>query len=123
MKIEFKNLESTFVTYLLIGIFFLMGVALTTFIYVSYKQLSNKSIYYISKEEILSLETQRIAGTKEEIFYGQIEMAFSLIEEGVAHKEKRGQQIIFSERNVFGRNVESISQEIHSKIIEKLSRK
>lgn len=73
---------------------------------------------------MLDLENVRMqTKEKEQFFFGKIEEAFDVIEEEVQRREEQGQNIIFSEGEVSGRGVRSISKEIHEKVIRILGSK
>jgi hypothetical protein len=113
-------------SYLLLIPFFLFSLLLGGFGYAIYqKNLIHKGlVYYISKQEILDLETIRMRENPDsKIFFGKIPEAFDLLEEEVQRREEDGHIIVFSDKEVNGKNVKSISGEIHQLITDRLGQK
>lgn len=117
-------MKTTKITNILIIFYLSICIILLGFGYIAYKEYlqSRKTIYYISKNEILNLEKRRIKGhPKEQIFFGRIEEAFDVIESEAEMLENAGNMVVFSDGSVTGKYTKSVSKKIYQKIIEKLS--
>lgn len=109
---------------ILMFLYLTICIILLGFGYNAYKEYlqSRKTVYYISKNEILNLEKKRIGkNSKEQLFFGKIEEAFDVIESEATDLEDAGNIVVFSEGSVTGKNTKSLSKKIHHKIIEILS--
>lgn len=117
----FKRSILHFVVFLISGL--LIGSMLT----LKYADHAGRShVVYIAREELLNLEKERIrASGEKDLFFGMIGNELQkLIEETVmAYKNRRVKIIYSSYGGIFGRDVRSISGEVHAKIIQTLQSK
>ena len=105
-------------------IYFITTFALVIYGFSEYHKVSEKKcvVHYVSREEVLNLEMERIKFSKDQqIFFGRIEDAFAVIEKSANFRVKRCDVIVFSDGKVSGRNVVSISKAIHEEIINNLT--
>ena len=85
----------------------------------------NMQISYISQGEILALEKERLSTQNikdRQLFFGKPEKAIEHIEQ--IQKDMRsgnGGKILLTDSKIYGDNVTSVSQEVHEKIINRLS--
>ena len=88
---------------------------------------SDIEILYISQDELIDLEKGRIEKIKNsqdlELFNGKVERAIGLIEDIAKSYDRGSRKVVFSRGPVNGKNVRSISQEVHTKLLEALSDK
>ena len=80
-------------------------------------------ILYVSEDELVSLEETRVKNDDpsiRQLFFGKIEKAVSLAVMLPKAYQNRNNLVVYSTSSVKGRNVRSISREIHGKIISKL---
>jgi len=86
---------------------------------------SNIEILYISQDELIELEKSRIESTRNskdlELFNGKVERAIGLIEDIAKSYHGSNSRVVFSRGPVNGDNVRSISQEVHTKLLEALA--
>lgn len=110
-----------FIVFLIIGL--LIGSMLT----LKYADHAGRAeVAYIAREELLNLEKERIrASGEKDLFFGMIGNELQkLIEETVmTHKNRRVKIIYLSYGGILGRDVRSISGEVHAKIIQTLQSK
>lgn len=83
-------------------------------------------IKYVSEEELIDLERSRIEKEiknpeEKDLFYGDIDKAIELTTKLAASHNNRTTRVIFSISPVFAKGAESISMEIHQKVIEQLT--
>lgn len=92
-----------------------------------FKSKEREDIYFISKNELLDLEKSRIEqisnSKMRQIFDGRIQEAFNIVRKEALYREERGHRIIFAEGRLVGKNLYSISKEVHDKILDSLSLK
>ena len=87
---------------------------------------SNKhvvKVLYVARDEILSLEQKRIEDkncTNREIFFGQPEHAMNTIIHLAESYVDDFHKVVFSNEAVTGNDVQSISQDIHKQLIQRL---
>lgn len=80
-------------------------------------------ILYVSEDELMRLEQDRVKNEHLEdrqLFFGQIDKAVNLAVSLPKSYQNSTTKVIYSMGSVKGKNVRSISNEIHSKIIEEL---
>jgi len=80
------------------------------------------AIEYISPDEILGLEKARVARTKgKQLFFGKTREAISLIQNIAKTRGNSGSHVIFTKgAYVKGKGVYSISEEVHSEVLQAL---
>jgi hypothetical protein len=81
------------------------------------------TISYISQTELMELEKTRLATLdlpSRQLFLGEPEKAIMLIEEQQAKRSNDNNIVLISEKMIYGKKVKSISQEVHSEIINYL---
>lgn len=106
-----------FVTFtaILIGISFFAG---------SRYAVKNMQVLYISQAEILNIEKARIANnpaSDKQLFFGKPEMAIKYIEQVQNQMSKNTRLVLLTDSKIYGRNVRSISKEVHEDIIKNLA--
>lgn len=123
MKIEGEQMMQQLVkplSMLLIGMIF--GALVSVFMI---NLNSDIEILYISQDELIDLEKNRIESAKNskdlELFNGKVERAIGLIEDIAKSYHGSNSRVVFSRGPVNGDNVRSISQEVHTKLLEALS--
>lgn len=85
-------------------------------------------VMYISQEELLKLEGERIAKEQaKELFYGKVDKAAELaVEIGKNYDEQAAKgkvtKVVYSLGAVSGNNVHSLSKEVHKQIVNRLSK-
>lgn len=103
---------------LLIGL--ILGVLASTLLI-----SSDIEILYISQDELIDLEKDRIKKIKSssnlELFNGQVERVIGLIEDIAKSYESGSSKVVFSRGPVNGHNVRSISEEVHTHLIEEIA--
>ena len=86
---------------------------------------SDIEILYISQDELIDLEKGRIEKIKNsqdlELFNGKVERAIGLIEDIAKSYDRGSSRVVFSRGPVNGDNVRSISQEVHTMLIQSLT--
>ena len=86
---------------------------------------ANIEILYISQDELIELEKSRIESAKNskdlELFNGKVESAIGLIEDIAKSYDRGSSRVVFSRGPVNGDNVRSISQEVHTMLIQSLT--
>ena len=106
------------ISMLLIGL--ILGVLASTLLI-----SSDIEILYISQDELIDLEKDRIKKIKSssnlELFNGQVERVIGLIEDIAKSYESVSSKVVFSRGPVNGDNVRSISQEVHTMLIQSLT--
>ncbi|WPY01628.1 hypothetical protein Trichorick_01542 (plasmid) [Candidatus Trichorickettsia mobilis] len=98
----------------LLSIFFFVG---------SRYAVKNMQVLYISQAEILNIEKARIANnpaSDKQLFLGKPEMAIKYIEQAQNRMSKEGGLVLLTDSKIYGRNVRSISKEVHEEIIKNL---
>lgn len=81
-------------------------------------------ILYVAEDELMSLENDRVKNDHPEhrqLFFGQIERAVNLAVSLPKSYQNRTTKVVYSMSSVKGKNVRSISKEIHSKIVAELT--
>ena len=105
------------ISMLLIGL--ILGVLASTLLI-----SSDIEILYISQDELIDLEKDRIKkikGSKNlELFNGQVERVIGLIEDIAKSYESGSSGVVFSRGPVNGHNVRSISEEVHTHLMEEI---
>ena len=108
-------------------VFLIVGLLIGSMLTLKYADHAGRShVVYIAREELLNLEKERIrASGEKDLFFGMIGNELQkLIEETVMAYKSRGVKIIYSSYGgIFGRDVRSISGEVHAKIIQILQSK
>jgi len=118
MKVNNKNKH-----YLKILIFLLSGFIIG---YFSKNQATNANtfdIYYISQDELIQLEHERIRNqniSNQQLFLGKLDEAIRLIDQIANEKSSIQNRVVFSHGTVSGNKVKSISGEVHKELIAKL---
>ncbi|MCC8416930.1 MAG: hypothetical protein LN575_06365, partial [Rickettsia endosymbiont of Gnoriste bilineata] len=82
-------------------------------------------ILYVAEDELMRLEQDRVKNEHLEdrqLFFGQIDKAVNLAVSLPKSYQNSTTKVIYSMGSVKGKNVRSISKEIHSKIIEELEK-
>lgn len=84
----------------------------------------NVQILYLSQDEIIELEKDRvnIDNTETGLFYGKIEEAIILIEKEANKQKNKNNRIIFSRGAVSGQGVKSISKQVYHKVLAELQK-
>lgn len=117
MKVNNKNKH-----YLKILIFLLSGFVIG---YFSKSQATNANtfdIYYISQDELIQLEHERIRNqdlTDQQLFFGKLDEAIKLIEQIANEKVGSNNRVVFSQGIVSGNKVKSISHEVHKELVSR----
>ena len=108
-------------------VFLIVGVLIGSMLTLKYADHAGRShVVYIAREELLNLEKERIRESGEkDLFFGMIGNELQkLIEETVMAYKSRQVKIIYSSYGgIVGRDVRSISGEVHAKIIQTLQSK
>lgn len=81
-------------------------------------------ILYVAEDELMSLENARVENDQPEdrqLFFGQIDKAVNLAVSLPKSSQNRTTKVVYSISSVKGKNVRSISKEIHGKIIAELT--
>ena len=97
---------------------FVLGIALQR-----YFLQQEITISYISQSELMALEKARLQAqdlSNRQLFLGEPEKAIKLIEELQAKRTNSHNIVLISEKTIYGKRVRSISQEIHSEILNSL---
>ena len=82
-------------------------------------------ILYVSQDEIMELENQRLKEEKLEdrqLFYGEVEKAVNLAANLPKAYKNSMTKVVYSMGEVKGENVRSISHEVYAQIIKSLSK-
>ena len=111
-----KLTRLTFVAMLVTS--FVLGIALQR--YVLKQEIT---INYISQSELMELEKVRLQAQdlpNRQLFLGQPEKAIRLIEELQAKRTNNHNIVLISEKTIYGKGLKSISQEIHTEILNSL---
>lgn len=85
--------------------------------------VKNMQVLYISQAEILNIEKVRIANnpaSEKQLFFGKPSMAIKYIEQAQNQMSKEGGLVLLTDSKIYGRNVRSISKEVHEEIIKNL---
>ena len=108
-------------------VFLISGLLIGSMLTLKYADHAGRAeVVYIAREELLNLEKERIrASGEKDLFFGMIGSKLQkLIEETVmTHKNRRVKIIYLSYGGILGRDVRSISGEVHEKIIQILQSK
>lgn len=81
-------------------------------------------ILYVAEDELMSLENARVKNDypeQRQLFFGQIDRAVNLAVSLPKFYQNRTTKVVYSMSSVKGKNVRSVSKEIHSKIIAELA--
>jgi hypothetical protein len=81
------------------------------------------TISYISQSELMELEKARLQAqdlSNRQLFLGEPEKAIKLIEELQAQRTNNHNIVLISEKTIYGTRIKSISQEVHSQILNSL---
>ena len=84
---------------------------------------NNQQIQYISQGEILALEKERVSTQNikdRQLFFGKPEDAINHIEQIQKEMKKNGIITLLTDSKIYGNNVDSISKEVHQKLIDRL---
>lgn len=82
-------------------------------------------ILYVAEDELMSFENDRVKNERLEnrqLFFGQIDKAVNLAVSLPKAYQSATTKVVYSMSNVKGKNVRSISKEIHSRIIAELEK-
>ncbi len=112
LPLSYKLLIAMFVTSFGVGILFER--------YVLKQEIT---ISYISGSELMELEKARLQALElanRQLFLGQPEKAIKLIEQLQSKRTKNNNIVLISEKAIYGKKVQSISQEVHSEILNSL---
>lgn len=84
----------------------------------------NIQILYLSQDEIIELEKDRVKidYTESGLFYGRIDEAIMLIEKEANKQIGRNTKLIFSRGAVSGTGVKSISDQVYHKVLAELQK-
>lgn len=83
----------------------------------------NMQVLYISQAELLNIEKLRIANNRaseKQLFFGRPEEAIKYIEQAQKDLSKNGRLVLLTDSKIYGRNVKSVSKEVHKEIIKNL---
>ena len=86
--------------------------------------IKNMKVLYISQAEILNIEKARIASnptSEKQLFFGKPETAIKYIEQVQNQLSKNTRLVLLTDSKIYGRNVRSISKEVHEDIIKNLA--
>lgn len=109
-------------------IMFLAGIIIFSFIgfFIGKKVgIRDLKLSYISQKEILDLERERMSNEPmkdRELFLGHPEKALDYIKDIQDRRSKKGEIILLTKNMISGKNVRSISREIHTEIINNLGK-
>jgi len=84
----------------------------------------NMQVLYISQTEILSLEKARIEQEplkNRQLFFGKPTSAIEYIEKAQEKMSKNGALVLLTDSKIYGRNVHSVSKEVHEEIVKHLA--
>lgn len=82
-------------------------------------------ILYVAEDELMSLENARVKNDDPEhrqLFFGRIDIAVNLAVSLPKSYQNSTTKVVYSMSSVKGKNVRSISKEIHGKIIAELKK-
>lgn len=82
------------------------------------------AVVYISQNELMTLENKRMQALpldKQQLFVGKPEIALSLIQEIANRYDSSEIKVVFTDSKASGRNVHSITKEVHDMLLEELS--
>lgn len=105
--------------------FILMGSILAILLFTLFIFPFNRmvNIVYVSRDEIVDFERKRIKEASEEnLFYGKIDDAISLVQKISANQGNNRTIVIYSMSPVFTKGVESISLNVHREVIDELQK-
>jgi|CryBogDrversion2_2_1035213.scaffolds.fasta_scaffold14865_2 hypothetical protein len=97
---------------------FVLGIALQR-----YFLQQEITISYISQSELMELEKARLQAqdlSNRQLFLGEPEKAIKIIEELQAKRTNKHNIVLISEKTIYGKGLKSISQEVHSEILNSL---
>lgn len=118
-----KLLNENFLT-LVLTIF--LGMALGWLFYsLASKNQGKQIIYYISQNELVALEKERLTKTGKvdvDLFDGRPSQATEIISEITKEYELQGNIIVFTKDEAKGTNVISLSKKVHEETIKQLSK-
>jgi len=83
----------------------------------------NITISYISQSELMELEKARLQAqdlSNRQLFLGEPEKAIRLIEQVQARRSNKHNIVLISEKTIYGKGLKSISEEVHSEILNSL---
>lgn len=89
------------------------------------KSAQDIQIIYLSQDEIIELENQRIKEQKLEdrqMFFGELDSAIKLATTIPQFYQNETTKLVYSMGVVSGKNVRSISKEVHQQIINELTK-
>ncbi len=112
--------------YLKIIICLLLGFAIGYFIKSQTTNADLFDISYISQDELIQLEHERIRNqdlTDQQLFFGKLDEVIKLIEQIANEKAGSNNRVVFSQGIVSGNKVKSISHEVHKELVSRLSNK
>ena len=102
----------------------LLGFVIGYFIKSQAVNANSFDISYISQDELIQLENDRISNqdiADRQLFFGKLDEAIKLIEQIANEKTSHGNRVVFSQGIVSGNKVKSISNEIHKELISRLN--
>jgi hypothetical protein len=103
---------------------FLLGV-ISCWLLQFTKSAQDIQIIYLSQDEIIELENQRINEQKLEnrqMFFGELDSAIKLATTIPQSYQNSSTKLVYSMGVVSGKNVRSISKEVHQQIIKELTK-
>lgn len=109
---------------ILMFISFTVAVTGISFFAGSRHAAKNIQVLYISQAELLSIEKTRIEDeslTNKQLFFGKPDKAIKYIEQAQNQMNKNGVLVLLTDSKIYGRNVRSISKEVHEEIIKNLA--
>lgn len=116
------------VTVVIIFLSFLLGIGAGYLGFKAFADLNNYyHIKYVAESEIMELEKARVAAeskiqtpAEKNLFFGDIDRAVELTAKVAASYNDRKTKVVYSLFPVFADDVESISQEVHEAVVEKM---
>lgn len=82
-------------------------------------------ILYVAEDELMNLENDRVKNDHPEhrqLFFGQIDRAVNLAVSLPKSYQNSTTKVVYSMSSIKGKNVRSISQQVHQQIIQELSK-
>lgn len=108
--------------YLKLISFLLLGCVVGYFIKSLATNANTFDISYISQDELIQLEHERIANkdiSNQQLFFGKLDETIKLIEQIANEKAGSNNRVVFSQGIVSGNKVKSISHEVHKELVSR----
>lgn len=98
----------------------ILGLSCGWFLFLVFGNCAMKcQIAYVSQREILTLEKERIVGSKESsLFGGRTDQTIALIRRESLKLQNKNTKVIFVDDFVLGDGVYSVSKKVHSEVIK-----